>query len=153
MLEKQAVNRNIEKHACVNDEPLAEADQATFEVVWHWFRENGFTMKEMPYAVADEEACGHYDGKILLNRKEAKEHFPVGALLTEEVLHYITSSEDPSTSADFSQKYLQSILQIIVSRLNARNEHSEQRAFQSVLINELWKIIEKESAILAPGAK
>ncbi|MGE3637362.1 MAG: hypothetical protein AB7G28_02305 [Pirellulales bacterium] len=135
---------DLEALMCVNDVPLSECQRRLFDGIWSWFAQNKVTAMGEPYVVSSQHGSGHYEGKIEIDERDAKPTFPLGAIMLEEILHYVTSTDRSETSADFSAEYLQFILQQIVERLDARHVYEEKRAFQSVLIRELWQIIEKD---------
>jgi hypothetical protein len=122
-------------------EPLSEENQKTFDKIWKWFVDQGLTNKEKPQVTSDC-ASYHLDGLIGIEEGHRKESFPLEVVMLEEVLHYVLTSDDPKTSADFSPEFLQGILRIIERQL-ADEPHEAKREFQSMLIRCLWERIER----------
>jgi hypothetical protein len=136
----------------MNLTPLSPENDALFWKIWEWLSARGATKGELPQVTSDEFSY-HVDGLIGIHEGHDKNDFPLGAVMLEELLHYATSSDDPKTSADFSPAFLHRILDLILGDLSGK-PHEPKRAFQSILIVALWKLIEKGAgAELAAGAQ
>lgn len=100
----------------------------------------------MPQVASDGSYCLHEENLIGINENHADENFPLGAVMLEEILHFVTHSDNEKTSADYSPEFLTSIFQLILERL-AHWKTSTKRSgkdFQSVLIKTLWEVIEAD---------
>ena len=93
----------------------------------------------------DDDGNYHLDGLIVINESHEDKEFPLGAVMLEELLHYVAISDRPESSADFSLEFLQFVLGLIVNELE-KGPHSQKRAFQSMLIGHLWKLIEADTS-------
>jgi hypothetical protein len=122
--------------------PLSEENQIIFQRMWKWFIDRGLTDKEEPQVACSKEISYHLDGLIGIDESQGNEAFPLAGVMLEETLHYVLTSDDPKTSADFSPEFLQGILRIITGRLDGQPE-KVKREFQSILIRYLWELIER----------
>ncbi len=126
---------------------LGEENQKLFDVIWKWFVDNHITGKERPQVMNDPGGSYHTDGLICIKEAHDNKIFPIGAVLVEEILHYVTSSDNEESSADFSPVFLEFIFRLIVARLGAekRTRKRDGTDFQSLLIGHLWEIIQLET--------
>jgi hypothetical protein len=123
--------------------PLSDDHQELFQRIWKWLVVKGVTTKENPQVVSDADNY-HIDGLIGINENHRDASFPLGAVMLEETLHYVLTSDDPHTSADYSPEFLHGILRIIAGQL-AGAQKVAKREFQSMLIRYLWGLIESDS--------
>jgi hypothetical protein len=135
----------------VNDTPLSPENQLAFDAYWEWFVKNGITTKAAPYAVS-EGAFYHESGRIGIDEAHANPAFPIGAAMVEEILHYIASSGRKESSADYSQEFLRFIFDLVLPRLQDAKE-TENRSFQSALVCQLWKSIDRPLPKASSSAK
>jgi hypothetical protein len=123
---------------------LGDENQRIFDRIWQWFIDNRITEKEHPQVMSDPNSSYHVEGIIGIKESHGNEDFPLGAVMLEEILHYVTSSDDEESSADYSPKFLDFIFRLIINQLgsNERNRKRDGQDFQSMLIRCLWKIIQ-----------
>ncbi len=124
--------------------PLSEENQKAFQRIWRWFVDNHLTSKPQPQVTSGGDTSYHLNGLIGINENHRNEIFPLPAVILEETLHWVLSSDDPKTSADFSHEFLQGIRRFIAVPLDGRPEECT-REFQSMLIRTLWEQIERDS--------
>ncbi len=125
---------------------LGEENQKLFDAIWKWFIENRITSKEQPQVMSDPGGSYHVEGMIGIKEAHDNKEFPLGAVMLEEILHYVASSDNEASSADYSPEFLEFIFRLIVSTLGRGeiNGKRDGRDFQSALIRCLWKIIEAD---------
>jgi hypothetical protein len=126
----------------VNCDPLSEETEKLFRCIWKWLVDNQITNQEPPQVTSDPINY-HLHGLIGIDERHRNGAFPLGAVMLEELLHYVTSSDKTESSADFSLDFLQWILKVIVNKLKSTNR---EREFQSLLIGYLWKLVESETS-------
>lgn len=120
---------------------LSPEVEALFWRIWNWLTDKKITDKPSPQVFGSDGCSAHAEGMIYINQKHQNVSFPLPAVILEEQLHYILSSDDPSTSADFAPLFLHRILDIILTERNSQT-YEQKREFQSVLIGQLWKLVE-----------
>jgi hypothetical protein len=126
----------------VNLSPLSEDNQKVFQRIWNWLIDNKITDKEEPQIGVDEGSY-HDDGLIGIDESHENKEFPLGAVMLEEVLHYVATSDRPESSSDFSPEFLGFALRLILKGLEGRS-YEDKRAFQSMIVAWLWKLIEAD---------
>jgi len=130
-------------------EQLAEANEKLFASIWKWFVDNRITDKEAPQVASDPVGSYHHDGLIAIKESHDDKNFPLGAVMLEEIVHYVTSSTNEQSSADYSPEFLAFILRLIRNNVTKPEDRLPAKKRdgcdpQSVLINCLWKLIERE---------
>jgi hypothetical protein len=123
----------------VNPTPLSGPNDAVFWKLWSWLKAYSRSDIERPQ-VTNDHGNYHIDGLIGIDESSGKASYPLGAIMLEELLHYIATTEDPQSSADFSPEFRQFITRIVSIALTTR-EVSHKRAFQCLLIRHLWELI------------
>lgn len=124
--------------------PLSAENQTKFDRIWEWFVAHGLTRKEKP-TVASGSGSYHLEVEefdlIGINEDHDDTNFPLEAVMLEEILHCVSTGDDPGLSSDYSPQFLQFILGVIIRLLH---EREQKRLFQSALIRRLWDLLEPE---------
>jgi hypothetical protein len=127
----------------VNLTPLSGPNISLFWKLWEWLKLHSGTTREPPKVTSDSGNY-HDEGLIGIDESSGDANYPLGGIMLEELLHYITTTTNPESSADYSPEFLRSI-DCIIFRALATRERDQKRAFQSMLIRYLWELIESEN--------
>jgi hypothetical protein len=142
------------------DSPLNPQNQAICERIWAWFKIGKRTIRQRPEFTSND-GCGRCyctEHGIGIDQRLGSPVHPLAAIMLEEILHWVTTSDDPQTSADFSPQFWDRIVGYVADASTpeeathwaadamtaaAMDEAHHKRAFQSGLIHRLWQLIDE----------
>ena len=138
---------------------LTPENQEICERIWAWFKLGKHTTRGRPDFTSDDGRgiCYCTEHGIRIDQQLGSPMQPLAALILEQILHWVTASDDPQTSADFSPQFWDRIIGYIADASTpeeathwaadamtaaAMDDTLSKRAFQSGLIHRLWQLID-----------